>query len=432
MRLAGHFLAYSLVNGLGAAVPFLLLPVLTRYFSPGDFGVLAVFQAFLIFVSPMVVLATNTAVVTAFFRLGSTEVGPYVTSCLAVPAASVVALSCAFAAGKHQLESHLGIPAEFVALIPLFALMQVIPGIVLSLFQIGDRPWAYGMFQIFQAVSNLLLSILFVVILHRGVGGRLLGIFLSSATCTGIGLVVLRRKGYLPMKVRMKHLRDAASFGAPLIPHSVGGTLLGLSDRFILARTAGMATVGVYAAAVQVMSVILLCMTAMNLAWVPFLFASLKNSTPKTPAMLVKYTYVLFGCIGGVFILVQAAAPVLIKHLLSPRYQGASRYVFWLGIAYCCNGLYFLVGNYFFYANRTGVLGGITLTCATVNIGLNLLLVPRLGAIGSAYAAAASWSVFFLITWAIAAHLFPMPWRRVLWRGVTAGARQVRRIWQVA
>jgi O-antigen/teichoic acid export membrane protein len=430
LRLAGHFVSYAACNALNAAVPFLLLPLLTRYLSPADFGVLAVFQAIVVLVSPMVMLAANTAVTTAFFQLGSKELGRYVTSCLVLPVAAALALTCAFAAGGRVPASYLGMPGRLVALVPVFGLVQLVPAVVLALLQATQRPWAYGAFQGLLTVSNLLLSIVFVVIMRGGITGRLLGIFLSYTAYTAVGLIYLRRQGYLPMHVSRQYVRDASAFGAPLIPHSVGGTLLGLADRFILAHQAGMSSVGVYAVAVQVASVIMLCMTAMNQAWVPFLFSKLKCLTAETPAVLVKYTYVLFACIGAVFALVELAAPAVIGRLLDARYRGAGRYLLWLGIAYCCNGMYFLVGNYFFYGKKTTILGGLTLTCAVVNIGLNLVLVPRLGAMGSAYAAALSWMVFFLITWTVAARLFPMPWRQVLYQAIGGGARRLRSEWR--
>jgi len=117
--------------------------------------------------------------------------------------------------------------------------------------------------------------------------------------------------------------------------------------------------------------------------------------------------------VGAVFVLMQLAAPLAFSAMVNARYRGGSKYLGWLTFAYCCNGLYFLMGNYFLYAKRTYVLGCLTTGCAVVNIALNVMLVPKLGAMGAAIVAGVSWALFFVTTWVVASRLFPMPWRQV-------------------
>ncbi|MDA9882108.1 hypothetical protein N9C33_04855, partial [Crocinitomicaceae bacterium] len=45
---------YTISNVLNASIPFLLLPVLTRYLDPSDYGVLSNFNAIANFMVPLV------------------------------------------------------------------------------------------------------------------------------------------------------------------------------------------------------------------------------------------------------------------------------------------------------------------------------------------------------------------------------------------
>ena len=75
------------------------------------------------------------------------------------------------------------------------------------------------------------------------------------------------------------------------------------------------------------------------------------------------------------------------------------------------NGMYLMVANYIYQANKTHLLAWITLFTAVVNIVLNYVLIRANGAIGAAQASAASFFVGFVLTWILSARVCRMPWR---------------------
>jgi Na+-driven multidrug efflux pump len=48
---------------------------------------------------------------------------------------------------------------------------------------------------------------------------------------------------------------------------------------------------------------------------------------------------------------------------------------------------------------------------AGLNVVLNYVLIKANGAVGAAQASAAAFLVSFLLTWALSAKAYPMPWR---------------------
>jgi O-antigen/teichoic acid export membrane protein len=94
------------------------------------------------------------------------------------------------------------------------------------------------------------------------------------------------------------------------------------------------------------------------------------------------------------------------------RYEAAAASLRWLAPAAALSGMYYFVAGYLFFAGRTGVLSVITVCCATVQVGLIFVLVPRFGIEGAAAAALVAMLAYWLATWLAAQWIVPMPWFR--------------------
>jgi O-antigen/teichoic acid export membrane protein len=59
---------YTAAHLLTASVPFLLLPILTRYLTPADYGIVAMFQVILGIVSALIGLSIHGAIGRQYFE----------------------------------------------------------------------------------------------------------------------------------------------------------------------------------------------------------------------------------------------------------------------------------------------------------------------------------------------------------------------------
>jgi O-antigen/teichoic acid export membrane protein len=149
---------------------------------------------------------------------------------------------------------------------------------------------------------------------------------------------------------------------------------------------------------------------AFNAAWVPFLFGTLKNegeeAHPKL-ARLVTYYAVVLCFIGlGWSLLVEHA----ITLIAAPEFREGYRITPWVVGGYVCAGLYLIPTNLLFWRQQTRVIPLATLAAASVNVGLNLWLVPRYGAIAAAWSTLAAYAVLLILTWRNAERLHPFPY----------------------
>ena len=68
----------------------------------------------------------------------------------------------------------------------------------------------------------------------------------------GIALVILSRDGWLKFNIKKQYMQSALSFGIPLIPHTLGGILIGFTDRLFITKMVGLEATGIYTVGFQV------------------------------------------------------------------------------------------------------------------------------------------------------------------------------------
>ena len=386
--------AYLVTNVLRLGIPFLLLPLLTAYLKPAEYGVLALFQALVQFVLPLTPMNVDAAVSIAYFRCPRQQLPSYLSSALLAPLGTTVLLVALLGAVAKFVSAATEIPVWWVVAIPVFGLVQLLPNVVLKLYQARCQPLAYAGFSLGLATLNIVLSLLGVVVFGWGWPGRMYGIFLSYLVFSAAGLAVLYKFGYLSRRIRRQHFADVVRFSLFLVPHSLGGSLMALGDRFLLSAMVGAAAVGAYAVGFQIGSALLLVGTSVNQAWAPYLFGKLGARDAKGRARLVRQSYLIAGVLVLAFVALLAVMPLIFGHFVSESFGGSRRYAVWIALGSLFNCFYFLVGNYIFYEKKTYLLSCLTLGNALLNICLNYVWIGKYGAIGAAYASAASWFSF--------------------------------------
>jgi O-antigen/teichoic acid export membrane protein len=150
---------------------------------------------------------------------------------------------------------------------------------------------------------------------------------------------------------------------------------------------------------------------AFNQAYVPWLYRKLNHNNDTTKRKIVTYTYVYFALIFLLALSLGIAAPLILKYLVGKAFRQSAIYVIWIALGSAFQGMYFMVVNYIFYAEKTYLLAIVTFTGAAINVGLNYIFITIYGAIGAAQATSITHLITFLMVWYLANRVLPMPWR---------------------
>lgn len=408
-KTAGLYAAASVVNG---ALPFLLLPVLTRHMTPADYALTVMFTTAAAFLLPVAGLNLHGAVNVRYFQKTAEPLSRYISTCCIIVAVSTLVVLLAVLAAQSLLIPLTGLPVAWLAVAALFAAGQAFVQVRLVCWQAAETPVPYVAFQLGLAVLTTLATVLLVVPLEAGWRGRTGAQFVVMMAFAAFALLLLRRQKLLPLQFNRQDARDALAYGLPLIPHSVGALLIAMSDRVIVTAKLGLHEAGVYAAGMQVGLITALLGEAFNRAYNPWLYGRLAQDDLEVRRGVVRLTYLYFGAALFLGLVIGVAAPIFATVLVSPSYGDASGYAFWISLGGAFQGMYYMVGLLIAYARKTHWLALVTIAGGLANVPLTLLLLESNGAIGAAQSYAIIQGLFFLATWLLSMYVYPMPWFR--------------------
>lgn len=414
MAIKKHIILYSISNIVNAMLPFLLLPILTKYLSPEDFGRLTVIQILISISLPFILLNIHGLFIIEYSKLNKKEFGEFISSMLWIPIISFFILQLLFFIFQNELSFYLKISNKWILLSPLFILIQVIPTIIGVVFQAKSNPKNYGIYKISLTIVNFLFTLLFIVIYSMGLEGRMWAIFYSFIFFTFIGLLILYKEGYLHFYISLSNITNALKFGIPLLPHSIAGIFLSMSDKLFLSSKLDAYEVGVYSLAFQLSSGLLIFMTSVNQAWVPYLYNQLNNNPDNDiKKNIVKQTYKIMVLMSITTIIFIFIIPLLYRLFIDNKYQDGLLLAQILTFGFMFQGFYFMLTNYIFYVKKTYFLSLITvLSVFLLWVFLNIF-VSYFGLYGAAYSLVCGYSILFILTWILANKLYPMPWLRM-------------------
>lgn len=389
-----------------------MLPVLTRFLTPSEYGEIAMFQVLIGVLSAFVGLNVNGAVIREFYNKDNKKsYSGYLSACLLILFISAVFIFFVFCYQIENIAKLFNIKSEWVLLALAVSFCAFLLKITLGQFQVNKKVFKFSFFQITLAVINVVFSLLFIIVMNYGADGRVLGIALANLIIAIICIVTLFKMNIVSLKkIKVNYIKDALLYGINLIPHVCGIFLLSTVDRYIVSTELGLSEAGVYMSAVQLSLVFAFFYDAINKAYVPWLFGKLKIGLESEKLQIVKNTYIYVSILIIVSFLAYFISPVIIVPILGDKFKQAEDVIGILCLASCLNGIYFMFTNYIIYTKNTKKLSIITLISGSFNVLLSLMLVKNLGIQGVAIAFLCAVLLRGSLTFIYAVKCFPMPW----------------------
>lgn len=411
MSLKKNIFSYSLINTINASVPFLLLPVLTKYLSPTDYGLLSLIQAVILFLFPLVIMKSGGLLMIEYSNSDKDKYSKIFTSALFLPLFGFLFLILVLYFTKDIISNNFAIPKYFLVYLPFLLLLHIIPTFLPILFQAMKKPKYFGYYKILMTLLNVLGSLLFIVFLSYNWIGRIYGIYISYFIFSVIGFYYLYKNKYISFNLSFKTIKEVASFGIPLIPHAIAGVVIVSSSKFFLSNMSNNFDVGVYSVALQVSGGLGILMMSINQAWAPILFERLNtDSSIKNKLQIVRLTYKIMLVMLLLSIIFMFALPFVYKFFIDVNYHGGIMISLLLVIAFLLQGFYFMVTNYILYSKKTKYLSAITVSSSLLILILNYSLIMNYKMLGAAYAMILTNLILFLSVWFFSNKIFKMPW----------------------
>ena len=394
---------------LPRAVTFLMLPIVTPFLTPDDYGIFTSVMVVVAFFSIFASLRIEGSIQRCIYDYKSTSekrsfVGTLMTSIIAL---HIVALT--IATTLYTLPERIFPDLNFwpfVAIGLIHTTFMCFVTIVQTTFQITDKPWRF--FTSGLTLSGLTIFGVYMGVVHyqKGVLGMLLGPLIATVITTPLVLVLARNNYSLCWNP--KYFKNAFRFGLPLIPLLLTGFLLTSLDRILLGQLSGNETLGYYGLALRVASITLLLGTTVRSALQPFVFKLALEKAPGAEQMTGKSCQSILYAFALASSAVIMFTPEAFRFFIDEKFLQAAPLVIWLVIGNLCLinadilslGVLLKKKHHWFWV--------IALVCAGINILLNLAWIPQQGAMGAAKATALTAALVMIAryvlnqrTWAI-------------------------------
>jgi len=412
-RIFRNVAVYAATEAVQKAVPLALLPFLTIYLSPADYGRVAAFTAYTSMLALVLGLSMHGAVSVSFFRVTRERLRALVTTAVAFQVVIGLAAVAVVLLSRKPISDATSLTPAWLVVGAAVGTSQVLVSIRLVLWQSEQRPLAFGVFRVSLIVVELAVSLL-LVMTGMGWRGRSAGIAGASLLSACVALVLMRRDGYLGTAVRRDAATDLLRFGVPLVPNVASMWLNTSADLVLITAMLGPAAAGPFAVALQLSMAVVLIGNTLYRAFEPYAYGVLARPDAEGRRQLVRLTAMMSAATVLLGAALAVLIPVFIRMSVDPDYQAALQYLPWLLAGFLFKALEPFFSLYLFFEKRTKLFSGITLFWGLIHIGLTYMLVPHVGPLGGAIATAIGY-LGMLATIMVAAHATDgAPWRQVV------------------
>ena len=404
------FLVYASSYVIVGATPFLLLPVLTKHLSPEQFGEVTSFLVLTGLLANLGGLNAHGFLASRYFKVESQWSTQLVWSSIGVVGATHLAALGAVALAFPYIGELLGIPLRYALLAAVAAFVLNLNLIFLALFQFSDRPWHYLRMRLAQGVAEFGICIALLFLVAADASARVWSYTAAVSISAAGGFVYCMRSGLIFPRWDRQAAKSLLRFGIPLLPHVAAGMAITYMDRLLISSLLGTATLGVYMVATQIGMGMVALIEPMNKALAPWLFKHLASNQADVRRMIVRRTYEICAGLALCGLLLAVAADMFFDQLIGPRFSAARGLVPWMIAGYVVQGMYYMVVNYLFYAERTATLAAITGSAAALGCLVSYTLIATFGLTGAGAAFLLNNVVLMLLVWLGASRIVPMPW----------------------
>lgn len=403
---------YTLANLVTKGIGLLLIPFYSDYFTQSEYGILALLGisgalvaaifSFQVYQGVGRYISEKTATLTEQQKIGSTGLTFTLLSYIVFLVIAILF--------KNPILDYLTEEERIKDTTYYWWLCALFVNGIFYTFGVELRflrkTTAYSLTSFLHAIGNILV----ILTLTLGVGLRLESIFIASAIVTPliIGLQFYYLRNYFILYLGKIELVKLLKFSAPLIPASIAYLILNFTDRiFIKELSSSFAEVGIYDMGFKFSAIVSLIIVAFQSALAPLIYEKHQEQHTKKELGRILRLFIGFGSLG--ILCLSSFTFETLYVFTQPEYYAASYLmplfylsVFATGFAMFSPGIQL--------KNRTELIPVIVLVSGSVNVVLNIWLIPSYGLIGAALATLFSTLINNTVLFIVAQRLYYIPY----------------------
>jgi O-antigen/teichoic acid export membrane protein len=404
-------------DGINKALPFIIIPIIAKYITTAEFGLIT---NFLILVQVLYALCTlnNFSALSVNYYKQQNNMSGYFSNLVyfsLLLSACCLILILFF---SHIINKYLRLSLFFQLLALIAALTTAIPALYTTLLRMKKNAIKFGIIQISQNILFFILIILFVMVILWGWKGRIYAQIISSIAICLIVILMLPKESITWSKVDFQQQKKLFKWGIPLLPHTLSFWLKSGTDKIIITNLMSLSANGIYSVTLTFGGIISLFTTSFFNMYSPKIYEKLTihertediNTKNTIEKYLVRNIYYFAIALGIICFCAYILLKFIITFLFTGDYLLSIPLLHLVLVGSFLNGIYSMFSGFLFFKNKTTVLGSITFFSALFQIVLTYFSVKFWGLEGALYANIVSWLIMLLFLLRYTTKLYKLPW----------------------
>ncbi len=279
----------------------------------------------------------------------------------------------------------------------LIFFVNAISGVIVSMARGLDKIKELSISGVVSSGTIIGLNIFFLCVVKLGINGYFWANILGGMAQIVFLFVCIKGWRYLSLERINKYTKkEMVHYSLPTIANAIAWWINGLSDRYIIVFFQGVAINGIYSVASKIPSILNIFQGIFSQA---FMLSAVKEFDEDDNNGFFRKTFSAYN-----FVLIIVCSmiicfdKVLARFLYSNDFYEAWKYVPFLTISIIFGSLSGYMGSIFAAIKHSEYFAKCSGSGAAVNILLNLVLVPIMGALGASVATAISYWVVYIVS----------------------------------
>lgn len=374
---------YIFASIVTICVNFLTLPFFTKYLSPADYGIIALFILFGNVTTNLISFGLNTASYGSYFRYKRNDfkilnlsVSLFLIVLFILFGTLVVQNFSDYISAKifnNEISSDL-LRISFIS--GCFSYFYAHFG---QLLIAQKKAYYFSLISILHVCTNALLTYYFIKFYSYTFLAGIYGI--TFANFLAMSAVVIFNYDLFIFKISYTKLKKAIIFGLPEVPKLIVGLLYSSFDKTMLANYKGVSEIGYYDFGSRFAGILKIFNDAIGKSFSPYFLENINRNNAKENILDFFYKIIFFlGLIGiGVSYFSEEALIVF----TTKEFYVAKYLVPFLISYYLFGVLNQLASNQFIASQKLYYLAPVSFFGLIINLLLNIILIPIFGAIGA-------------------------------------------------
>lgn len=410
-KISKNTFIYSIGNFAVRSVTFFLIPLYTHYLTGFEVGVIVLLELFELLynaVAPLGMLAGLWRYFNLEKKTGREK--RLISSTIIFVLGTNIVLLTILLFGSSWIAKYYLSAADLAGLFRLF-LIAMFLGLSRILFhtllRVYEHAFRFIIFVFFDVLLLIVFTLWFVIGLNLGLNGVIFSKLITAF------LIFIFTISYIFFKYGFTYHRGDVNrslrYGFPLVFGGVSLLFLSMSDRFLIKEIISVEASGVYGIAHKFGLIFnMILVTPFLQAWHPIFFRLENSPSQKLTYQKIALYFIQIGVV--VWLWVSIISKYLVKLTTPAEFHSGIIIIPWVAFSYLLFGLQNIFKAGTLLQGQTWALVRFTVSCAILNIILNLLIIPRWNILGAAIASTVSYFVMLVLVLQLSQKSLPINW----------------------